>query len=124
MEFGQESTPWHRTSTPVVAVPEQVVHAYGIRLSWVLDADPSTGWSAWHESLPVTAAAAGAPPAEVAATPVVSDTVCSEHLIDRLQRQLDAFSEEDQFLGRFAMLGRKERLRGGVQGCDLSSFVI
>lgn len=34
--------------------------------------------------------------------------------VRQLQRQLDLFGEEDVFLGRFSMLGRHQRRRGGV----------
>ena len=34
--------------------------------------------------------------------------------VKRLERQLDKFGEDDLFLGRFELLGRKHRRRGGV----------
>eukprot|EP00892_Ulva_mutabilis_P006551 jgi/Ulvmu1/4268/UM194_0008.1 len=42
-----------------------------------------------------------------------TDVSLSDARIRRLQRLLDAFGEEDLFLGRFEMLGRQQRRRGG-----------
>lgn len=118
-EFGTETWTSNRPQSPVMAPPQQQVH--GIRIGRVLHTDPSTGWSDWTESSEAKAVAAAAPAEVAAAAPAASDTMCGDRLIDRLQRQLDVFTEEDRFLGRFEMLGRTERRRGGVQGCVLAS---
>ena len=47
---------------------------------------------------------------EVSATAVLT----AQQLMDRLHRQLDGFESSDQFLGRFELLGRNERRRGGA----------
>lgn len=39
----------------------------------------------------------------------------------RLYRQLDSFGEADRFLGRFELLGRQHRCRGGVTTADLAT---
>ena len=43
-----------------------------------------------------------------------TDLSAGDKRIPRLQRLLDAFGEDDLFLGRFEMLGRQHRRRGGV----------
>ena len=45
----------------------------------------------------------------------------THQLMDRLHRQLDGFGSSDQFLGRFELLGRHERRRGGASAMALLS---
>ena len=52
---------------------------------------------------------------EVSATAVLT----AQQLMDRLHRQLDGFESSDQFLGRFELLGRNERRRGGASAMAL-----
>lgn len=78
-------------------------HSVGVSRGRVLHTDPSTGWTDWTESAEVSAVASAS----------VRNTISGSRLIDRLQRQLDVFTEEDLFLGRFLMLGREQRRRGG-----------
>jgi hypothetical protein len=44
-----------------------------------------------------------------------TDIVISASSILKLNQQLDSFNEKDAFLGRFRMLGRTERRRGGTK---------
>ena len=53
------------------------------------------------------------------ATEEVSVVLTAQQLMDRLHRQLDGFESSDQFLGRFELLGRNERRRGGASAMAL-----
>lgn len=60
----------------------------------------------------------GAGPATASAA---EDGSCSRDQFRRLERQLDSFGVEDEFLGRFLMLGRNHQRRGGellAADCD------
>ena len=65
-------------------------------VSWLAPSTgPSTGYSATEE---ISTAA----------------VLTAQQLMDRLHRQLDGFRASDLFLGRFEMLGRHKRRRGGA----------
>ena len=97
---------------------------FGIRLEWEHDTEStrdSTGSSAlrggrqqrWRRSW---LAAPVAPSTVDSATDEISSAavLTAQQLMDRLQQQLDGFKNSDEFLGRFEMLGRHARRRGGV----------
>lgn len=101
--------------------------AQDVRLLRVLHSDPSTGWSDWTAM--DAANAAVAPPQAANATAGTCNQSIDCHsasklvgrpnpAFERLQRQLDGFRREaggrSLFLGRFVMLERAQRRRGGA----------
>lgn len=80
--------------------PSADVSAVGMAAEWVTRATTEADRPVGGEPMPATTAAA-------------EQRSCSTEQFRRVERQLNAFCVEDQFLGRFIMLGREQRRRGG-----------
>eukprot|EP00892_Ulva_mutabilis_P004444 jgi/Ulvmu1/2371/UM130_0002.1 len=115
-EFSTVSTrSWDTLSLPPPPPAEPRREIFGIRLGRTRDATTGTEVRRQQQRGRLWLSPLSGPSTVDSTTDEASTLgqMTGEELIVRLHRQLDAFGEDDLFLGRFEMLGRQQRRRGG-----------